>query len=76
MEALVASSHVGAMTIGQDKDMGTIEPGKLANFLFVSKNPLDDIGNIRSVTLTVKRGVEYKRGDYRPIAASEAKGEM
>ena len=76
LEAIVASARVGAMTIGQGSDMGTVAPGKLANLVFLAKNPLDDIANIRSVTLTVKRGAQYFRKDYRPITKDEAKGEM
>ena len=75
-EAIVASARVGAMTIGQAQNMGTIAPGKLANLVFVAKNPLDDIANIKTVTLTVKRGAQYFRKDYRPITRDEAKGEM
>jgi imidazolonepropionase-like amidohydrolase len=76
LEAIVASAHVGAMTIGEERDMGMIAPGKFANLVFTAKNPLIDIANIRSVTLTVKRGVAYRRTDYRPITKDEAKGEM
>jgi imidazolonepropionase-like amidohydrolase len=76
LDAIAASAHVGAMTIGQDANMGTVAPGKLANLVFLTKNPLDDIANIRSVTLTVKRGLQYFRKDYRPITKDEAKGEM
>lgn len=74
-EALVASSRIGAMTIGRSGEMGTIEPGKLANLMFVAKNPLDDIDNLKSITMTVKRGILYRRRDYRPIAKDEVKGE-
>lgn len=76
LDAIAASAHIGAMTIGQDANMGTVAPGKLANLVFLTKNPLDDIDNIRSVTLTVKRGTQYFRKDYRPITKDEAKGEM
>jgi imidazolonepropionase-like amidohydrolase len=76
LDAIAASAHVGAMTIGQDTNMGTVAPGKLADLVFVAKNPLDDIANIKSVTLSVKRGTQYFRKDYRPISKDEAKGEM
>jgi imidazolonepropionase-like amidohydrolase len=56
--------------------MGTIEPGKLANLMFVAKNPLDDIANLKTVTMTVKRGALYRRSDYHPVTKDEAQGEM
>ena len=44
--------------------MGTVEPGKLANMVVLTKNPLEDAQNFRSVTLTVKRGKQFPRADY------------
>jgi imidazolonepropionase-like amidohydrolase len=75
-DAIRAATLVGAMTVGKQKDMGTIEPGKLANLVFLAKNPLNDIANLKTVTLTVKRGVRFPRADYRPISENEAKGEL
>ncbi|HEY2446432.1 MAG TPA: amidohydrolase family protein [Rhizomicrobium sp.] len=76
MDAIVAATRIGAMTVGRLKEMGTIEAGKLADLLFVSKNPLDDIENLKSVTMTVKRGRLYRRSDYKPISKDEAQGEF
>ncbi|HEX3431113.1 MAG TPA: amidohydrolase family protein [Rhizomicrobium sp.] len=75
-EALVASSRIGAMTMGKSSQMGTIEAGKLADIMFVSKDPLADIDNIESIVMTVKRGRLYRRADYRPINRAEAAGEF
>jgi imidazolonepropionase-like amidohydrolase len=72
MEAIEASSRVGAMTVGQAKEIGTIEPGKIANLVFTAKNPLDNIANLRTVVMTVKRGKLYRRSDYVPISKDEA----
>ena len=41
--------------------------------MFLAKDPLGDITNVKSVTLTVKRGKEFPRRDYRPITKDEAK---
>jgi hypothetical protein len=30
----------------------------------LAKDPLEDVKNLRSVTLTVKRGKQFLRGDY------------
>ena len=75
-DALRAATFIGARTIGQEKEMGTLEPGKLANFVVLAKDPLDNVSNLKTVTLTVKRGVRFRRADYRPITADEAKGDL
>jgi imidazolonepropionase-like amidohydrolase len=76
LEAIRAATLVGARTVGQEKDIGTLAQGKRANILFVSKNPATDIANLRSVVLTVKDGIPYPRAKYRPITKDEAKSQM
>lgn len=73
-DVIKAATAVAAATFGQDNEMGTVVPGKLANLIFVSRNPLRDVRNLRSVEFTVKRGVLYRRADYRPITAAEMPG--
>jgi imidazolonepropionase-like amidohydrolase len=65
MAVVQAATLTGAKAMGADKDMGSIEPGKLANFVVLAKNPLDDVANFRSVVMTVKRGRAFIRSDYR-----------
>ncbi len=66
MAVVEAATLNGARAAGQAKEMGTIERGKLANFAILSKDPLADVRNFRSVVLTVKRGRQFPRTDYRP----------
>lgn len=66
VDVIHAATAVGARTIGQDKEMGTVEPGKLANLVFVSSNPLDGVQAFGTVVLTVKRGSPFWRKDYSP----------
>jgi len=76
MDAILAATRIGAMTMGREAEMGTVEAGKLADVVFVSKNPFADIDNLKSVVMTVKRGSMYRRSDYRPITKDEAQGEF
>jgi imidazolonepropionase-like amidohydrolase len=61
---IAAATLNGAKAAGQEVSMGTVEPGKLANMVVLAKDPLEDVKNLRSVTLTVKRGKQFPRGDY------------
>jgi len=73
MDAIRAATSVAAHTIGEASDMGTIETGKLANIAFLAKDPIGEIANVKTVTLTLKRGKEFPRHDYHPITKDEAK---
>jgi imidazolonepropionase-like amidohydrolase len=70
-QVIRSATLVGAMTIGREGEMGSLQPGKLASFVLLTGNPLSDVANLRSVVMTVKRGTRYVRTDYRPIAADE-----
>jgi imidazolonepropionase-like amidohydrolase len=72
-DALRAATIIGARTIGREKDMGTIEVGKLANFVVLDKNPLNDIHNVRSVYITVKNGLRHPRSKYTPVTPQRLK---
>lgn len=49
MQVLKAATANGAKFLGLDKTHGTLVPGKLANFLVLSANPLTDIRNSRKI---------------------------
>ncbi len=72
IEAIKVATYGGAKSLGKEKDLGTIEAGKLANIVFVTKNPAENVSNLRSVVTTVKRGTAYPRTDYVPITKDEA----
>ncbi len=49
----------GARALGVGSQLGTVEPGKLADLVVVRGNPLDDIRNTRNVRLVIKAGTPH-----------------
>ena len=58
-EALRASTLHPAEALGLESDVGSIAPGKLADFVILDRNPLEKIENSDSVRLVVKNGRAY-----------------
>lgn len=59
MNALKAATILGAKAIGLDTDLGSLEVGKLADFIILDKNPLENIKNSNTVTHVMKNGRLY-----------------
>jgi Tol biopolymer transport system component len=59
MQALQAGTIMGAEALGIQKDVGSIEVGKIADLIILNKNPLDDIHNSREIKYVMKDGVLY-----------------
>ena len=56
MEALVSATSAAAEMIGAEHEFGTIEPGKRADLLILAADPLEDIGNTRSLEVVISEG--------------------
>ena len=67
-QVIRCATLVGAISMGAEDTMGTVEAGKLANFAVLAGNPLLDMAELRSIVCTVKRGRRHDRGDYRADA--------
>lgn len=64
---LQSATLISAQSAGQEHDMGSIEPGKLANMVVLARNPLTSLDNLKSVLMTVKRGRIFKRNAFIPL---------
>ena len=60
MEAIKAATITPALIIGNQKELGTLEVGKIADIIATDGNPLQDIKVMRKVSFVMKDGVIYK----------------
>jgi imidazolonepropionase-like amidohydrolase len=60
MDAFKAATITAARLIGRDKDLGSVEKGKIADLVAVKGDPLKDISLVRDVQFVMKEGVVYK----------------
>lgn len=56
MDALLSASIIPAKFFNMEAQLGTIEAGKIADLVLLSKNPLLDIANIRLIDGVVLNG--------------------
>ena len=59
IDAIKAATLNNAMVIGIDKTHGSISIGKQADLVILTKNPLENIENLRSVKIVYKDGKRY-----------------
>jgi imidazolonepropionase-like amidohydrolase len=65
-QTLQAATRHAAAVSGVGDELGTIEPGKLADLIVVRENPLDDIDNVRTLEMVFKGGrlvADHRGGD-------------
>ena len=62
-QALQTATINAAQALGLANELGTIEPGKIADLTFLASDPLADIHNTRDVRRTMKGGRVYTVAD-------------
>ena len=58
-DALRMATIMGAEAIGLDRDLGSIAPGKLADLVILTANPLDDLRNTNAIEQVMLNGRLY-----------------
>jgi imidazolonepropionase-like amidohydrolase len=61
LEALQTATVHAAAYLGAEADLGSIEPGKLADIVVVDGDPLADIKSLRRTRLVIKDGRVFDR---------------
>ncbi|MFC6645072.1 amidohydrolase family protein [Granulicella cerasi] len=73
LEALSIGTIQSAKAIGLDKDLGSLEQGKLADLVVLDRDPLADIHNSDSVHYVMRGGFLYKGENLDEVWPAEHK---
>jgi imidazolonepropionase-like amidohydrolase len=60
MQIIQAYSQSNSEMLGIDKEFGTLAKGKAADLLILSKNPLEDITNMRTIEAVYLGGRKFE----------------
>ncbi|MBX9802278.1 MAG: amidohydrolase family protein [Caulobacteraceae bacterium] len=62
LDVIRAGTLSGARALGLDRDLGSLEVGKLADMVVMEQNPLENIRNTTSIAFTIANGRVYDSG--------------
>ena len=60
MEAIFSATKTASLLLGEEKNLGSIEKGKLADIIAVKGDPIENIDCLENVVFVMKNGVIYK----------------
>jgi imidazolonepropionase-like amidohydrolase len=75
MQAIQAATLSAARVLGMEAELGTLEPGKLADVVAVPADPLADVRALEDVRFVMKAGRIITGGDRSPSAPLKTGGQ-
>ncbi len=72
LEALQAATIVPARSLGMEREIGSLEPGKLADLVILAGDPLENIRNTERVETVVLGGRAYDATTMNEIVTGDA----
>jgi imidazolonepropionase-like amidohydrolase/Tol biopolymer transport system component len=74
MDAFKVATILGATSLGLGKDIGSLEPGKMADLIVFDRNPLENIRNTMSIKYVMKNGRLYDASNLNEVYPRQVKG--
>jgi len=69
MEVIVASTRGGALAMGRQQDLGTVQAGKVADLLILEADPTRDVRSFRQIRCVIRGGVVRTAAELRSSPA-------
>jgi imidazolonepropionase-like amidohydrolase len=73
LTVLRMTTPAGARLHGREATMGAVEPGKDANLVLLTANPLESVANLHAVDAVVRAGRYYSRSDLDAMREASAR---
>lgn len=73
-EVLRIATLGSSRAIGRHNDLGSLDAGKLADIVVLSRDPLEDIASARATEFVIKNGRLYRAGDLEQLWPEQQPG--